>query len=323
MQALNHEILAAEKRIRQYVHETPLEKSLFFSKLLNTNVYLKCENLQHLGAFKIRGALNKLLSLTPEERNQGITAASSGNHGAAVARGLNQLNIPGIIFLPENTAATKINNIRQFGVPIEFYANDCMETELYAIDYANKHNMQYISPYNDHSVIAGQGTIGVEICQQMDNIDAVFVPIGGGGLISGIGAYIKSVSPNTKIIGCLPENSPVMAASIHAGKVIDLETSQTLSDGTAGNIVHDTITFSLCQQYVDEYVLVSETEIQEAIVALMSYHHQLIEGAAGVALGALMKESSKFKDKNIVAVLSGANIDLAKVKSILVSHGDY
>lgn len=314
---IKNEVLIAENRIRSYIRETVLDFSLPLSKITNTNVYLKCENLQYTGAFKIRGAFNKLLSLSSSERQKGVVTASSGNHGAALAFGLNKLNIPGIVFVPENASPTKVDNIRNYEIPLEFYATDCMQTEIYALEYAKQHNMIYVSPYNDLQVIAGQGTIALEITRQMNEVDFILVPIGGGGLISGIAGYIKSVSPKTKVIGCLPENSPVMAESIKAGKIIEMETLPTLSDATAGGIEPDAMTFDFCKKFVDDYILVSEREIKDAIITLIKTQHLLIEGAAGVALAALLKNAKQFQDKNVVVVLSGANISLDTLKTVL------
>ncbi|TAK73111.1 MAG: threonine/serine dehydratase [Gammaproteobacteria bacterium] len=320
---VKNEVLIAEKRIRPYVRETLLDYSVSLSRLTDCQVYLKCEILQYTGAFKARGAMNKLLSLTPTQAQHGVVTASSGNHGAAVAFGLNKLKIPGVIFLPENASPAKIENIRNYDIPIEFYATTHLQTELYAIDYAKQRNMLYISPYNDPQVIGGQGTIGLELVRQLDKIDAVLVPVGGGGLIAGIAGYLKSVSSKIKIIGCLPENSPVMAASIKAGKIIEMETKPTLSDGTAGGIAKDAITFELCQQFVDDYILVSENEIKNGIITSLKHQHLLIEGAAGVALAALLKKAQEFQGKNVVIVLSGANISLETLKTVFrETHDD-
>jgi threonine dehydratase len=314
---IKKEIIAAYKRIRPHIRTTPLDFSLALSKNTQMRVYLKCENLQYTGAFKVRGAFNKLLSLTEAERKRGVVTASSGNHGAAVAFGLNKLKIPGLVFVPENASSVKVENIHNYKVPLEHYATDCMQTELHALQYAKEHNMVYVSPYNDLQVIAGQGTIALELLQQLAAIDVIFVPIGGGGLISGIAAYIKAMSPQTKIIGCLPENSPVMAASIKAGKIIEIPTLPTLSDATAGGIEPNAITFDFCQKFVDDYTLVSEDEIKNALCVLMQTQHLLAEGAAGVALAALLKTRDQHRDKNVVAVLSGANISLDSLKIVL------
>jgi|SRR5579862_6959100 len=316
---IENEVLIAEKRIRQHIKETPLDYSIALSREAKVNVFLKCENLQCTGAFKIRGAINKLLSLTPSQRKQGVVTASSGNHGAAVAFGLNKLNMKGVIFVPKNTSPTKIDNIRNYTNDLKFYGTDCMQTEIHALEYAKQHNMIYVSPYNDPQVIAGQGTIGIELVNQLDTIDTVFVPIGGGGLISGIAGYLKSVNPKIKVMGCLPENSPVMSESIKAGKIIEMETLSTLSDATAGGIEPGAITFDICRQLIDEYILVSEEEIKNAIISMIKTQHLLIEGASGVALAAFLKCSNHFHGKNVVIVLSGANISVETLKLILGS----
>ncbi|KTD12083.1 L-threonine dehydratase catabolic TdcB [Legionella gratiana] len=315
---IKNEVLTAEKRIRQHVKKTPLDYSRALSHETQANVFLKCENLQYTSSFKVRGAINKLLSLTPSQQEQGIVTASSGNHGAAVAFSLNKLNLNGIVFVPENVSSTKVDNIRNYTSDLKFYGKECIQTELYALNYAKQHQMIYVSPYNDPQVIAGQGTIGLELLKQLDTIDAVLVPIGGGGLISGIAGYLKSVNPNIKIIGCLPENSPVMSESIKAGRIIEMETLPTLSDATAGGIEADSITFELCHQCVDDYILVSEKEIKNAILRLIRTQHLLIEGAAGLALAALLKNAKEFRGQNTVVILSGANISIETLKSLLV-----
>ena len=314
---IKNEVLVAINRIRSSVRETALEFSVPLSKLTQTKVHLKCENLQHTGSFKVRGAFNTLLSLSAEQRAKGVVAASTGNHGAAMAYSLKQLNIPGIIFVPENTSSAKIENICNYNSSLEFYGSDSLETEIYAADFAKRQGMLYVSPYNHPQVVGGQGTIGLEILQQLDTVDVVFVPVGGGGLIAGIAGYIKSISPQTQIIGCLPENSPVMAKSIEAGKIITMKTEPTLSDATAGGIEPDAITYELCKNYVDEYILVSENEIKHAMVVMIKTNHLLIEGASGVALASLIKCSEQFRDKNAVVVLSGGNLSMTTLREVI------
>jgi threonine dehydratase len=311
------EILQAEHRIRPYVRTTPLEYSFPLNKLTGAQVFLKLENLQHTGSFKVRGAMNALLSLSEEQRARGIVTASSGNHGIAVAFGLHTLNMPGIIFVPEHTSPTKLEAIRRYAVDLRFQGNDSVVTEEYARSYAQQHEMVYISPYNDPHVIGGQGTIGVELCQQSERIDAVLVALGGGGMISGIAEYVKTVFPRAEIIGCSPENSPVMAKSVQVGHILTMESLPTLSDGTAGGVEQEAITFPLCQHLVDDYILVTEEEIRQAMRLCIEMHHMLIEGAAGVALAALLKAALRFEGKNVVVVLCGANLSLQTLKTIL------
>lgn len=311
------EILQAEQRIRPYICTTPLEYSFPLSALTGAQVFLKLENLQHTGSFKVRGAMNALLSLPEEQRAKGIVTASSGNHGLAIAFGLHTLNMPGIIFVPENTSPAKIEAIRRYDADLRFQGNDSVITEEYARSYAQQHEQVYISPYNDPRVIGGQGTIGVELCRQSERIDAVLVALGGGGMISGIAEYVKTVFPTAEILGCSPEHSPVMAKSVQAGHILDMESLPTLSDGTAGGVEQDAITFPLCQRLVDDYILVSEEEIRQAMRLCIETHHMLIEGAAGVALASLLKAGQRLQGKHVIVVLCGANLSLQTLKTIL------
>lgn len=306
MQSLVSKIEIADRMVRPAIRETPLEYSHYLSVNTGSEVFLKMENVQVTGSFKARGALYKVKSLENDMRE--IITASTGNHGLGVANALGITGRKGTIFLPTKASTAKVDAIRSRNVPIEFHGDSGEITEVYARKLATENNKVYISPYNDEDVIAGQGTIGVELTRQLPDIDAVFVSIGGGGLISGIGTYLKSVNPSIQVIGCLPENAPVMYECIRAGKVIDVPENPTLSDGTAGGIDHDSITFDICKQVVDEYVLVSEEEIMEAMRIALKKHHMVIEGSAGVAIASILKSKDKFKGKKVVAVLCGCNV---------------
>ena len=314
---IHTDVLQAEQQIRSYIRETPLDYSPLLSQLGHCRVFLKLENLQHTGSFKVRGAMNKLLSLTAEQQEQGVITASSGNHDAAVAFGLKTLDIPGIIFVPEDASSAKVNLIQQGSAEMQFYGTDCGVTEAYARKYANEHGLVYIFPYNDPKVIAGQGTIAVEMAQQLDQIDTVFVSVGGGGLISSVAGYLKPIFRDIEIIGCSPVNSPVMAESIKAGQIIHRESLPTLSDGTAGGVEPEAITFDLCRALVDDFVLVTEAEIQSAIRLMIETHHLLVEGAAGVAIAAFLQQKEQLQGKTVVIVICGANISVETLKQIL------
>jgi threonine dehydratase len=314
---IKQEVLLAARRIRPYVRETPLEYSHHLSRLSGGNVFLKLENLQLTGSFKLRGATNKLLSLTSAQRAKGVVAASTGNHGAALAFGMNKLAMRGVVFVPENASPTKLDSIRALGAEIRVHGKDSAITESFARRFADENVMTYVSPYNDPAIIAGQGTIAEEISRQIDHVDAVFVSLGGGGMISGIAGFLKSIDASTRVIGCSPENSPVMIESIKANKIIEMESLPTLSDGTAGGIEPDAITFDLCKRLVDDYVAVSEDEINAAMLMFMETQHQMIEGAGGVAIAAFLKRQEFFRGRNIVIVICGGNLSIETLKAIL------
>lgn len=311
------DVVLAARRIGAYVRQTPLDPSLWFSRRTGANVYLKLENLQHTASFKLRGAFNKLLTLPHAERRKGCVAASSGNHGAAVAYAMAKLGVQGLVFVPEGTSPTKVEAIRLGGAEVRFIGEDGLETENHAREYAAAQGMPYLSPYNDLDVVAGQGTCGVEISRQLTSVDAVYVAVGGGGLISGVGGFLKSLHPHVRIIACQPDASPVMTRSIEAGRIIDMESRRTLSDGTAGGIEAGALTFDLCRRIVDDYVLVSEEEIRDAMRAFIDTHHMLLEGAAGVALAGLLKEGRRFEGRNVVAIVCGGNISRDALKHVI------
>ena len=310
-------IILAHEQINSFVRRTPFIYSPSFSNDLDCEVYFKLENLQVTGSFKARGAVNKLLSLTEEEKIRGVISASTGNHGAAVSYGSKKLSIPATIYVPENASNAKLENMKLYGAKIEFFGRDCVESEIKGREVSIASRRAYISPYNDPSVIAGQGTIGLEIAEQANQLDSVIVSVGGGGLISGIASYLKKKIPGIRVIGCSPKNSAVMIHSMDAGRILDLDSSPTLSDGTAGGIEKDSVTFKLCCDLIDQTVLIEENEIIESIVKYMRLEHQLIEGAAGTAVAALRKLKNNFKGQRVGVIICGSNISLDTLKNIL------
>jgi threonine dehydratase len=307
----------AADRIAAVVCETPLQKSLAFSQDAGAEVYLKLENLQHTGSFKLRGASNRLMTLSPEQRAKGCVAASSGNHGAAVAYAMRNLGSSGVIFVPQQTSSAKVDAIRAYGGEVRFVGTDGLETEQHARDYAANNAMFYLSPYNDAEVIAGQGTCGIEIVQQFPDVDAVFIAVGGGGLVSGVGSVLKAHNPGVRIFGCQPEASAVMAKSVEAGRILDLPSEPTLSDGTAGGVEHDSITFDLCCQIIDEFVLVSEQQIAAAMRRCIAAERQTIEGAAGVAVAALLKRQKVIEGMKVGVIICGGNVSQETLDTVL------
>ncbi|HNP84605.1 MAG TPA: threonine/serine dehydratase [Kouleothrix sp.] len=310
-------VQAAEQRIRPYVHRTPLEYAPALSALGGAQVYLKLENVQHTRSFKLRGVMNKLLSMQPAERARGVVAASSGNHGAALAYGCRQLEIEALIFVPERAAPAKVAAIRQLGAAVRYHGNDSVVTERFARQYAEDHSLTYISPYNDWEIVYGQGTVAAELVSQLPQIDAVLVAVGGGGLIGGMAGYLKARQPAPSILGCLPANSPVMAASVAAGQLLEMPTLPTLSDGTAGGIEANAITFEPCRTLVDEFFLAEEAAIATAMRTCLAEEHLLIEGAAGVAVAAYLHNPARWQGKNIVIVICGGNVGIETVRQIV------
>ena len=307
----------AAARIRGYVHETPIEFSPVLSDLTGASVHLKLENLQVTGSFKARGAFNRLLVLTDDERKRGFTAASSGNHGAAIAHAARTLGIAGIIFVPETASPLKIDNIRKLGGDVRTFGREGGATEVHARAYADEHGMTYVSPYNDRLVIAGQGTIGVELARQAPNVDVLVASVGGGGLIAGVAGYLKACRPSVRAIGVSPRHSMAMAASVRAGHIVDTEHLPTLSDGTAGGLEPGAITLDLCRSLVDEFIEVSEGQIAAALRLFIEAHHMLCEGAAAVAIAGLLEAKEQVRGKTVVAVMCGANISVDQLRAAL------
>ncbi len=311
------EVLEAEARIRPYVLETPLEYSAYLSRLAGCDVFLKLENMQTTGSFKYRGAMNKILSLTPEEQEQGVVACSTGNHGAAVAYASRELGCPYRLFLPENVSEAKLEMIRLYGAEdITFYGTDVLETETKARSVALETGSIFVSPYNDAKVIGGQGTIGVELHRGPSAVDAVIMPVGGGGLASGIAGYLKNLERPVYALGAQPMNSPVMYESVKAGRLVEMESKPTLSEGTWGGIEPGSITFPLCCTYIDDYELITESELEAALLLSLEKLFILMEGAAALPIAALLKRKDAFKNKTVVLVISGRRLPFYTLKEL-------
>lgn len=316
------EILIAEKRIEAHINKTPLLRSEILSKKLDSNIFLKCEQLQKTGSFKFRGALNKILSLCSDKfQPRTVIAASTGNHGKGVALAAKIANVEAKIYVPQNITQLKLEAIKNLDAKINIVKGDCLQAEIYARKIAEERNLCFISPYNDPQVIAGQGTIGLEIIEQIKQLniklDAVFVTVGGGGLISGIASYIKKHFLKTKIIGCWPMNNTIMYNAIKIGKILEINEKKSISDATAGSIEKDTITLELCKELIDDSILVSEEEIIQAMYTIAECEGFIIEGAAAVAVAAFLKKAKDFIGKNVLIVICGRNISLHNFHKLL------
>ena len=302
------------ENIKHYIVKTPLTYSERLSNEINSNIFLKLENLQKTGSFKARGALNKILNIN---NSKDVVAASSGNHGAAVSYALSKKNMHGTIYVPENVKKSKVKNIESYGSKVVKFGDDCLDAENEAIRVSKENNLTFVSPYNDLDIVSGQGTIAVEILNDNNEIDVVFITVGGGGLISGVGSYLKSINPSIKVIGCSPVNSSIMINSIKKGKIINTESKDTLSDGSAGGVEEGSITFDICKELIDDYCLVSEDEISLQIKNSLNIDKMLIEGSAAVAIASAIKMKSQLVDKNVVIVICGGNIGSDTLKKIL------
>ena len=309
----------AEKRIRPFVRFTPLEPSADLGRENGGTVFLKLENIQHTGSFKIRGAFNHLMALDENQRKTGIITASSGNHGLAVAFGMQRLGVAGTIYLPEGASPLKVRMLEQWGAVTSLFGADCGATEAHARHQAEQSGRMYVSPYNDPMIMGGQGTIGLEILNRLPDVDCIMASVGGGGLIAGIAGAVKGLRPAVRIIGCLPANSPAMAASVNAGRIVDVKTHDTLSDGTAGGIEKGAITLEPCRDLVDEWVLVSEAEIEDALVRIFDRQRLVIEGAAAVTVAGFIKMAPQLSGKTVALVICGGNIDMDVVKRLVCS----
>lgn len=310
---------AAAERIAGQIDRTGLVRSEAFSDELGANVFFKLENRQTTGSFKLRGATNRLMTLTDEERARGCVAASSGNHGAAVACAMQKLGMTGVIFVPEQTSDVKVDKIKAYGGDVQYFGTDGLDTEQHAREYAEQNGMLYLSPYNDEQVIAGQGSCGIEILEQIPDVNAVFIAVGGGGLIGGVGSVLKAYNPDIDIYGCQPKASAVMAHSVEAGEILDMPSEPTLSDGTAGGIEAGSVTFPLNRAVVDEFVIVDEQQIVAAMRLYIGRERQTIEGAAGVAIAGLLAKKEKIIGQNVVVIVCGGNIADDKLNTVMGS----
>ena len=309
--------LQAYDRIRGQIVKTPVALSRFLSEQLQAEIYLKNEHVQHTGSFKLRGATNKILSLSEAQRKAGVLAASTGNHGLAVAFASQRFGVRAKVIAPAKASPRKLGAIRAMGVEVETVAGDCLAAEMTAKEMAQRQGRVFISPYNDPEVVAGQGTIGIELADQVPGLDAVLVAVGGGGLISGIGGVMKRLNEKIRVVGCWPENSRIMYECLQAGKIMDFPESDTISDATTGGLEPGSITFEFCARLIDDDVLVSEPEIREAMTLIAREEGWIIEGAAGVPVAAALKKKDLWRGKKVAIILCGRNIDFEKFKNVI------
>lgn len=310
----------AYDRIRDEIVRTPLEHSPVLSREFGAQIYLKWECDQKTGSFKLRGALNKLRSLRPEQKRRGVVSASTGNHGLALSYASKLEGVSLMLFLPDNAVREKIQKIEKFGVDLKFYGTSCEQAEIHARRIADETGRIFVSPYNDYDIIHGQGTLGIEIFEDLPEVDDVLVPVGGGGLIAGIGGYLKSFRPSVKIWGVEPVNSAFMKASLAAGKLVEIREKPTLADAVAGGMEPGAVTFPLCQAYVDGILTVGEIGLKNAVRRLYEVHAKVAEGAGALPLAGLIKARRRFQGRKAVLVVSGGNIAADIFRGLMQPH---
>jgi threonine dehydratase len=313
------DIKEAQKTIAPYIKHTSLFESNFLSELIQGRVYLKLENEQVTHSFKIRGVMNKLLSLTEEEKVRGIVTASAGNHGQAVAFGAQKLGFSSRIVVPKKTPQVKLDGIRQFGAELLLFGDTYGEAEQKAKQIAMQEKRLYVSPYNDELIVAGHGSVGLEILSDLPNFNDVVVPVGGGGLIAGVSIAVKNQTPISQVIGVQSQASPVMFESLKAGRIVPAHRHEryTVAEGLAGSVEKNSITFGIIQKYVNDVMVVREESIRHAVCQLWNKMAQRVEGSGATGVALLQEEPKLFEGKTIALVVTGGNIDDSLLESLL------
>ncbi|CAL2103098.1 Pyridoxal-phosphate dependent enzyme [Tenacibaculum sp. 190130A14a] len=310
------------KIISSGIIETPLIHSPLLSHISGANVYFKLENQQKTGSFKMRGVLSKINSLNKFDFNKLFVASSTGNHAAAFCEASEKFGFKGVLFLPENTASSKVSAIAHYkNVEKIFFGKNSVDAEMKATQYAYENKGILIHPYNDLKIIEGQGTIGIEIKHQLPQVDVILAPIGGGGLISGLCCYFKDTS-HVKVIGCQAENASEMYRSVKLNSIVQPSIEKTIADAVAGGIEHDSLTFPIIKEHISGFEIISEINIKRAVAFIANHHQILIEPSAALPVAALLNNKT-YKNKNVVLVVTGKKINMELLTEILNKYGNY
>lgn len=313
-------IYEAKKRIKDIIVDTPLAYAPYLSDISGSEVFLKKENLQITGAFKIRGAYNKIASLSDEQRACGVVAASAGNHAQGVALSASKFNIKAVIIMPESTPLTKVNGVKHYGAQVILAGSNYDEAYAYALEYGKENSLTFVHPFEDEEVIAGQGTVALDILDKCSDLDAVVIPVGGGGLISGMASAFKNINPSIEVIGVSAKGAPALKNSFDLGHAVDTTSVRTIADGIA---VRDTseITLNHMLGTVDRFISVDDEEIASAILFLLEKQKLVVEGAGAVGIAAMLhKKFEHLKGKKVAVVLSGGNVDVTLL-SVIIEKG--
>lgn len=313
------DICVAAQQLKGQIHRTPLEPSQTFSRLTHRNILLKCENLQRTGSFKIRGAYNKIINLTPEEKRRGVIAASAGNHAQGVALAASMVGIPSTVVMPKGAPIAKVEATRGYGANVILHGESYDEAYQHALEIEKNTGSVFVHAFNDPKVIAGQGTLGLEIMEQIKDLDGIVVPVGGGGLIGGLALAVKSYAPHVRIVGVQAKSAPAMVKSKEMHKYTVVACQATIADGIAvacpGNL-----TYGLVERFADEMMTVEDEEIAQTVVLLLERAKMLVEGSGAVGLTALMSGQIGKPGERWVTVLSGGNIDVSSIAK-MIEHG--
>jgi len=307
----------AHERTRDYLSPTPLEYSRYLSAQIEGDVWLKLDSMQKTSSFKFRGAINKILTLTEEELDKGVVSASTGNYALAVAEAMRLRGRRATIYVARDMENSRLELLRSHGLDLVIAGDLAWDAEKEARRVGEEEDKIYVSPYNDPIVVGGQGTCGYEISQQLPDVDAAFFACGAGGLLTGSSGWLKFHNPDVQAYGVSPANSPVMYESMRNNKMIEMDTQPTLADTCAGCVDMDSITLDLIQRYVDDIVLLTETEIEASIRLLFEQHRLVVEGSGALGVGGMLKRKELFRGKKVVAVVCGRNIDLEVFKKII------
>ena len=307
-------VYQAARQLEGVARKTALIPSDYFSEISGNQVFLKPENLQHTGAFKLRGAYNKISQFTEEERKKGVITASAGNHAQGVAFAAQRLGVKAVICMPATTPILKVEGTKALGAEVVLHGDGFDDAYAYSLELQKKHGYVYVHPFNDLQVLLGQGTTALEIIDACKDIDAILVPIGGGGFASGVALATKLVNPSIKVIGVEPENAACMKKALEADRIVTLGSADTVADGCAVKTA-GTLTFEFCKKYLDDIITVSEMEIMGALLSLIEKHKLIAEGAGVLSLAALSK--LPFKGKKVAAIVSGGNIDISMISALI------
>ena len=309
------DVIKAKRAITPYIHHTPLVHSTTFSKICGAKFYMKCENLQKTGAFKARGGVNSVLNLDEKQREKGVVTASSGNHAQGVAYAAQLFQTACVLCMQDWSSPAKIAACRGYGAEIKLIDGDSQDTIAEANRLKNKYGYEFVHPFNSNFTVAGQGTIGLEILQDLPDVDVVVVPIAGGGLASGVAVALKEINPKIRIYGVQPEKSAAMKMSLEAGRVVEIDRCDTCCDGLTAKTVGQG-TFEIVKHYLDDVITVSEIEIKEAVIRTLQYMKMMIEPSSATAVAAILNKKIPICG-NVVAVATGGNCSMQLLSELI------